>query len=191
MPFPAFNTFARAINIKNGIGPPFNKVPHMIVNAELFVKDLPGQLVGSIEPISLVDGNIMGVMHDRERIVNHRICVNITFEVEEQRQLEELMRIWKSKDIIISKIGSVYQTYTMDYLLIGDIDAPYIEGLINKASSIAKLDAVDVRYSSKGKSSRRTGMISVKTRSEEDLDRLDEFLDAECRKSDITYVRGV
>ena len=167
------------------------KVPHMIVNAELFVKDLPGQLVGSIEPISLVDGNIMGVMHDRERIVNHRICVNITFEVEEQRQLEELMRIWKSKDIIISKIGSVYQTYTMDYLLIGDIDAPYIEGLINKASSIAKLDAVDVRYSSKGKSSRRTGMISVKTRSEEDLDRLDEFLDAECRKSDITYVRGV
>ena len=163
----------------------------MIVNAELFVKDLPGQLVGSIEPISLVDGTIMGVMHDRERIVNHRICVNITFEVEEQRQLEELMRIWKSKDIIISKIGSVYQTYTMDYLLIGDIDAPYIEGLINKASSIAKLDAVDVRYSSKGKSSRRTGMISVKTRSEEDLDRLDEFLDAECRRSDITYVRGV
>ena len=122
----------------------------MIVNAELFVKDLPGQLVGSIEPISLVDGNIMGVMHDRERIVNHRICVNITFEVEEQRQLEELKKIWKSKDIIISKIGSVYQTYTMDYLLIGDIDAPY-----------------------------------------EDLDKLDAFLDDECRKTGTTYVRGV
>ncbi len=164
----------------------------MIVNAELFVKDLPGQLVGSLEPISLVDGNIMGVMHDRERIVNHRICINITFEVEGQRQLEELQRIWKSKDIIISKIGSVYQTYTMDYLLIGDIDAPYIEGLINRASAIAKMDAVDVRYSSRtSKSSRRTGLISVKTRSEEDLERLDDFLDAECRKTGTTYVRGV
>ena len=31
----------------------------MIVNAELYVKDLPGQLVGSLEPIPLVDGNIM------------------------------------------------------------------------------------------------------------------------------------
>ncbi len=164
----------------------------MIVNAELFVKDLPGQLVGSLEPISLVDGNIMGVMHDRERIVNHRICINITFEVEDQSRLEDLKRIWKSRDVIISKIGSVYQTYTMDYLLIGDIDARYIEGLIDKASNLAKMDAVDVRYSSKSvTSSKRTGMISVKTRSERDLDILDEFLDRECRKSGITYVRGV
>ena len=164
----------------------------MIVNAELFVKDLPGQLVGSIEPISLIDGNIMGVMHDRERIVNHRICVNITFEVEGQNQLEALKKIWKSKDIIISKLGSVYQTYTMDYLLIGDIDAMYIEDLMNKANSLVTMDAVDVRYSSKtNSSSKRTGLISVKTRSEEDLEKLDRFLDDECRKTNTIYVRGV
>ena len=164
----------------------------MIVNAELLVKDLPGQLVGSIEPISLIDGNIMGVMHDRERIVNHRICVNITFEVEGQNQLEALKKIWKSKDIIISKLGSVYQTYTMDYLLIGDIDAMYIEELMNKANSLVTMDAVDVRYSSKtNSSSKRTGLISVKTRSEEDLEKLDRFLDDECRKTNTIYVRGV
>ena len=164
----------------------------MIVNAELFVKDLPGQLVGSIEPISLIDGNIMGVMHDRERIVNHRICVNITFEVEGQNQLEALKKIWKSKDIIISKLGSVYQTYTMDYLLIGDIDAMYIEELMNKANSLVTMDAVDVRYSSKtNSSSKRTGLISVKTRSEEDLEKLDRFLDDECRTTNTIYVRGV
>ncbi len=164
----------------------------MIVNAELFVKDLPGQLVGSIEPISLVDGNIMGVMHDRERIVNHRICINITFEVDSESQLEELKKIWMSKDIIISKIDSVYQTYTMDYMLIGEIDAPYIEKLINDASKIANMDAVDVRYSSKtNASSRRSGMISVKTRSADDLSKLDRFLAEECAKTGTTYVRGV
>lgn len=37
----------------------------MKVNAELYVRDLPGQLVGSLEPISMVSGNIMGVVHDR------------------------------------------------------------------------------------------------------------------------------
>ena len=134
----------------------------------------------------------MGVMHDRERIVNHRICVNITFEVEGQNQLEALKKIWKSKDIIISKLGSVYQTYTMDYLLIGDIDAMYIEELMNKANSLVTMDAVDVRYSSKtNSSSKRTGLISVKTRSEEDLEKLDRFLDDECRKTNTIYVRGV
>ncbi|MDO5853559.1 MAG: hypothetical protein Q4Q62_05855, partial [Thermoplasmata archaeon] len=71
-------------------------------------------------------------------------------------------------------------------------DARYIEGLINRASTIADLDAVDVRYSSKaGDYSKRTGMLSVKTKSVEDLDKLDEFLDTECRKTGNTYVRGV
>ncbi len=164
----------------------------MLVNAELYVKDLPGQLVGSLEPISLVDGNIVGVVHNREQIVNHRICLNVTFEVEDTEQLDRLKAIWKSKDVIISRLGSVYQTYTMDYLLIGNIDAKYIESLIEKASDIVALDAVDVRYSSKTTSSaNRTGMISVKTRSEEDLDKMDEFLGTECRKSGITYVRGI
>ncbi len=163
----------------------------MIVNAELYVKDLPGQLVGSLEPISVVDGNILGVVHNRERIVNHRICINITFEAEDD-QLERLKAIWKSKDIIISKIGTAYETFTMDYMLIGDIDARYIERLINKASTIADLDGVEVSYSSKtGDYSKRTGMLSVKTKSQEDLDRLDGFLDDECRRSGITYVRGV
>ena len=61
----------------------------MIVNAELFVNDLPGQLIGSLEPISLVNGNILGVVHNREKIIDHRICVNVTFEVDDKR-LEEL-----------------------------------------------------------------------------------------------------
>lgn len=164
----------------------------MIVNAELYVKDLPGQLVGSLEPISLVDGNIMGVVHNRDQIVNHRICINVTFEVEDTGQLSELEQIWKSKDIIISRMGSVYQTYTMEYMLIGEFDANYLETLINEASKIITMDSMDMRYSSKTTtSSRRTGMIAVKTRSEEDLDKMDSFLSEKCRESNITYVRGV
>ena len=164
----------------------------MIVNAELYVKDLPGQLVGSLEPISLADGNIMGVVHNREQIVNHRICINVTFEVEDSAQLEKLKEIWKSKDMIISRMGSVYQTYTMEYMLIGEFDANYLEGLINEASEMITMDSMDMRYSSKTTtSSKRTGMIAVKTRSEEDLDRMDSFLSEKCKQSNITYVRGV
>ncbi len=163
----------------------------MLVNAELFVKDLPGQLVDSLEPISVVDGNIVGVVHNREKIVNQRICINITFEIEEG-QMDRLKGIWKANDVIISKIGSVTDTFTMDYMIIGDIDARYIEGLINRASTIADLDAVDVRYSSRtGDYSKRTGMLSVKTNTRADLEKLDEFLVTECKKTGNTYVRGV
>ena len=54
------------------------------------------------------------------------------------------------------------------------------------------MDSMDMRYSSKTTtSSKRTGMIAVKTRSEEDLDRMDSFLSEKCKQSNITYVRGV
>ena len=164
----------------------------MIVNADLYVKDLPGQLVGSLEPISLVDGNIMGVVHNREQIVNHRICINVTFEVECEKQLEALQDIWKSKDVIISRIGSVCKTFPMEYMLIGEFDALYIEELMREASKDMSLTNMDIRYSSKTTaSSKRTAMIAVKTSNEGDLEKLDAFLRVECKKSGITYVRGV
>ena len=164
----------------------------MIVNAELYVKDLPGQLVGTLEPVSLVDGNIMGVVHNREQIVNHRICINVTFEVECEEQLEALQNIWKSKDVIISRIGSVCKTFPMEYMLIGDFDALYIEELMREASKDMSLTNMDIRYSSKtSSSSKRTAMIAVKTGNEEDLSRLERFLRDECKKAGITYVRGV
>ncbi|MDN5358136.1 MAG: hypothetical protein PWR17_1305 [Candidatus Methanomethylophilaceae archaeon] len=176
-------------NIINN-GQIFSRVK-MIVNAELYVKDLPGQLVGSLEPISMVDGNIMGVVHDREQIVNHRISLNVTFEVEDTTQLKRLEDIWKSRDVIISSIGSVYSTFSMEYLLIGHITASYIERLMDEASQAVTIDSIDIQYSSKNHDEKRTAMISVKVREECDLDRLDRFLRYACREGAITYIRGL
>ena len=108
----------------------------MMVNAELYVRDLPGQLVGSLEPISMVDGNIVGAVHDREQIVNHRILVSVTFEVSTSGQLDQLKAIWKSMDIIISKMGSVYETITTEYMVLGKFNAAYVDDLIDQASKI-------------------------------------------------------
>ncbi|MBR4244795.1 MAG: homoserine dehydrogenase [Candidatus Methanomethylophilaceae archaeon] len=163
----------------------------MIVNAELFVNDLPGQLIGSIEPISMVDGNILGIVHNRDRIVDHRICVNVTFEVGD-RQLERLKELWKARDIVISSLGSVHETYTMDYILIGDVNAQYIEGLLKKINEATTLDEVNVSYSSKSiRTASHTSLITVKARYEDNLDKIDAILRRECKKANVTYVRGV
>lgn len=163
----------------------------MIVNAELYVKDLPGQLVGSLEPISMVDGNIMGVVHDREQIVDGRISINVTFEVEDVAQLQKLEDIWKERDVIISNMGSVYSTYSMEYLMIGNITASRIEKLMDEASKKIKVESMDIQYSSKDHDDNRTAMISVKVREKDDIGRLDQFLRSSCKKDAITYVRGL
>ncbi|MBO5547197.1 hypothetical protein PED39_05100 [Methanomassiliicoccales archaeon LGM-RCC1] len=163
----------------------------MIVNAELFVNDLPGQLMGSLEPVSLVNGNILGVVHNRDKIIDNRICVNITFEVDD-KQLERLKDLWKAKDIVISSLGSVHETFTMHYILIGDVNAQYIEGLLKKVNEATTLDEINVSYSSKSiKTASHTSLITVKARYEDNLEKIDSILRKECKRANITYVRGV
>jgi ACT domain-containing protein len=164
----------------------------MHLNAELYVKDLPGQLVGSLEPISMVDGNIIGVVHDREKIVNQRILVSVTFEVANSKKLDELKSIWKSRDIFISKIGSVYETLTSEFMLVGAFNATYIENLIDEVSKIVHLESTDIAYSSDNHyKDKRTAMITAEVRTEEDLDKLDEFVADASEKDDMIYIRGL
>jgi len=163
----------------------------MRVNAELYVKDLPGQLVGSLEPISMVNGNILGVVHNREQIINQRICVNVTFEVNSNNELDELKNIWKSRDIQIAKIGSVFKTSTMEYLLLGKFTASNIEKLIDEASDIVSFESVDVSYSSANGTPTRTSMITAEVLTEKDLSKLDAFLASACKKDGIVYIRGL
>jgi len=163
----------------------------MMVNAQLYVKDLPGRLVESLEPISLVNGNIVGVVHDREQTVNQRICIDVTFEIKDSSELDKLKGIWKSKDVQIAKIGSVYKTYTMEYMLVGKFKASDVESLIDEASNKISFESVDVSYSSKNASSTRTAMISAELMGESDLKNFDVFLADACKKSNIVYIRGL
>ncbi|AIZ56692.1 hypothetical protein Mpt1_c08130 [Candidatus Methanoplasma termitum] len=164
----------------------------MMVNAQLYVKDLPGRLVESLEPISLVNGNIVGVVHDREQIVNQRICIDVTFEIRDTSELDRLKAIWKSKDVQIAKIGSVYKTHTMEYMLVGKFKASFIESLLDEAAKTITLESVDVNYSSKDASSAtRTAMITAELISEGDLKKFDAFFADACKKSNIVYIRGL
>ena len=163
----------------------------MIVNADVFVRDVPGQLVGSLEPISLVDGNIVGVVHNRDTILNGRIGVNITFEIGSADDLERLKSIWKSRDVTISRMSSVVETIPSDYVLIGDIRPSDIEKLIAKAGKAAEVGSVGVRYSSKAGDEKMTAMISANVRSEDDLEKLNSFMTSSCKKMGVVCIRSV
>jgi len=168
------------------------KVSTMKVNAELYVRDLPGQLVASLEPISMVNGNIVGVVHEREQMVNDRILVSVTFEVGTVAQVDELKDIWKSMDVQIGQMGSVGKTYPMDYLILGKFDGTYLDTLLEGAEKTAHLESVDVGYSARNThASGRSAMISVEVSERSDIDKLDTFFDESCRKNGLILIKGV
>jgi ACT domain-containing protein len=164
----------------------------MMVNAELYVRDLPGQLVGSLEPISMVDGNIVGVVHDREQKVNNRILVSVTFEVGTTRDLDRLKAIWRSKDIIISKMGSVYETVTAEYMVLGRFGAAYVDDILDEAAKLVEFESVEVSYTSKNSEDEsRTALVSAELRNHEDRDKLDKFLYDRTEKDGLMLIRGL
>ncbi|MCL2786262.1 MAG: hypothetical protein FWD81_03460 [Methanomassiliicoccaceae archaeon] len=163
----------------------------MIVNADVFVKDMPGQLVGSLEPISLVNGNIVGVVHNRDNKISGRIGVNITFEVGSAEDLERLKEIWEKRDVMISRMSSVTETFPTDCLLIGDISPSQIDKLMAKAAKAIDMRSVDIRYSSKTGEEKSAAMVSVSVRSKEDVLKFNAFMMSACKRSNITYIGSV
>ena len=162
----------------------------MKINADIYVKDVPGTLVSSLEPISTLGGNIVGVVHNREQIVSGRISVNVIFNMD-QKSLDALKKEWKARDIIIADFGEDFEIVSMDYMLIGDLSAAYIEDLIKRASKVVDLDSVNMGYSSKMNTDSRTAMISANLRSKDDIYRLSDFIADEAKKADLTYVMVV
>ena len=162
----------------------------MKINADIYVKDVPGTLVSSLEPISTLGGNIVGVVHNREQIVSGRISVNVIFNMD-QKSLDALKKEWKARDIIIADFGEDFEIVSMDYMLIGDLSAAYIEDLIKRASKVVDLESVNMGYSSKMNTDSRTAMISANLRSKDDIYRLSDFIADEAKKADLTYVMGV
>ncbi len=163
----------------------------MRVNADLYVKDVPGQLVAALEPVSIMEGNIVGVVHHRDQVMNDRIGVNITFDLEGGERLEKLMGIWKDRDVRVSRIGSVVEKFPMDYLLIGDISPSQLETILDEVRDMLGMESLDIRYSSVMESGSRTALINANFTSEENLSKAEDLIRELVRERDILAVRGL
>jgi len=166
-------------------------VREMRVNADLYVKDVPGQLVAALEPVSVMEGNIVGVVHHRDQVMNDRIGVNITFDLLDSAVLDKLLAIWKDRDVRVSRIASVVETYPLDYLLIGDLSPSRLEEILDEVKDMLGMEALDIRYSSVMESGSRTALINAKLTNKENLRKAEEMIASMVREKGIVAVRGL
>jgi len=78
----------------------------MRVSLDLELKDIPGQLVRALEPVSQFGGNIVSVVHLREG-KGKRVPVHLIIEADNQKNIDEITAELERRDIWISKIGHV------------------------------------------------------------------------------------
>lgn len=161
----------------------------MLVNADIYVRDVPGQLVAALEPMSTVNANIIGVVHSREQMISGRIAVNLTFDIGPD-SIDKLKDIWKEKDVIVVRIGSAVDLRNITFMIIGDLTAVTVEEIMTAAAEKVEIQSKNIRISSNS-SGRNTCMISVNVKTEEELETLDRFMSEGCKDKGYTYIRGV
>jgi len=79
----------------------------MMINLEVRLADTPGALVELIQPISKNGGNIFGILHHHDKIINNFIPVSVSFELSEELKDISLKNIEKElndKNIQIDKV---------------------------------------------------------------------------------------
>ena len=93
----------------------------MQVSMKLEMKDRPGQLVAALKPISVVGGNIVTVIHQRESTTPvETLGVQIVLELPEGR-LEKLLELLKGQGVDVVRIGEERLLYECTLIVIGHL----------------------------------------------------------------------
>ncbi|MFQ6136635.1 MAG: ACT domain-containing protein [Candidatus Hydrothermarchaeales archaeon] len=117
----------------------------MKISLDLELKDIPGQLVKALEPISKYGGNIVSVVHLREgRGKGNRVPVHIIFEIDDQKGIDRITNDLERRDIWISKIGRVKRKEKIVVMIIGHVVDTDIRDTIDKINEIEGVMVADL-----------------------------------------------
>ncbi|SNQ58949.1 amino acid-binding protein [Candidatus Methanoperedens nitratireducens] len=119
----------------------------MIVSMTLELKDIPGQLVLALSPISELHGNIMSVVHQHEeKTPRGTIPVQVTFEID-QGVLNELTERLENSGVRVARVGEERLRSSVSVVLIGHIIHSDIGDTIERIDSTGFAEVVDLSIS--------------------------------------------
>ncbi len=163
----------------------------MKVNVDLRLKDVPGQLVAALEPISTYDGNIRGVVHHHDDRIGGRITVNVIFEVRNEQSLDKILSTWKKGEVDVAKIDAFFETYPLQYLLVGNISSKELESITKGLEAMENVASLEIRYTGSANSPSRSALVTGKASKKETARTLETFLKQRADKHNYMLIRGL
>lgn len=163
----------------------------MIVSMTLELKDIPGQLVLALSPISELHGNILSVVHQHEeKTPRGTISVQVMFEIE-QRVLDELIERLEKNGVRIARVGEERLRASVSVVLIGHIVHSDIGDTIDKIDSTGFAEVVDLSLSMPGIEKPSSAYLVINAVSEKDLNRALDVLKDVTEKKDILMIEPI
>ena len=162
-----------------------------MINLEVKLPDTPGNLVELIKPISNNGGNIFGILHHHDKIINNLIPVSVSFELSEELTdigLKNIKKELSAKNIQIVKVIIGKDERNLTVILTGhvfDTDiTDTIKRLAKKNMKVSELQAKFTEVSEVSNVKLKIFFPESMTR-EESIDELEKI----CKEKNLLLIR--
>jgi len=163
----------------------------MIVSMTLELKDIPGQLVLALSPISELHGNIMSVVHQHEeKTPRGTIPVQITFEID-QHALNELIERLENSGVRVARVGEERLRSSVSVVLIGHIIHSDIGDTIERIDSTGFAEVVDLSLSMPAIEKTSSAYLVINAIGEKELKKSLEILRGVAEKKDLLMIEPI
>ena len=160
----------------------------MIVTLVVELEDKPGQLLRVIEPISKLGGNIISVVHDRNRSTPlKRVPVEFTLDIDPLK-LERLIETLRKSGIYVRSYNEIKLSVSTSLLLIGHIIRTDLGDTVNRIDSTGFAEVVDIHISMPHLNRPSTAILTISAKSEEHLKKAVEILKGVCKDKGILVI---
>jgi len=163
----------------------------MIVSMTLELKDIPGQLVLALSPISELHGNIMSVVHQHEeKTPRGMIPVQITFEID-QGVLAELIDRLEKSGVRVARVGEERLRSSVSVVLIGHIIHSDIGDTIDKIDRTGFAEVVDLSLSMPAIEKTSSAYLVINAEGEKELKQALEILREVAAKKELLMIEPI
>ncbi len=163
----------------------------MKISMDIELEDIPGQLVHALTPVSDFGGNILSVLHQRDKKTpSGRIPVQLVVEIEE-KILDKLVDWLKGKGMNVVRIGKERLKESMVVLLIGHIVHSDMRETIDSIDSTGFAEVVKLSLSMPGVDKKSSASVTLSAIGEDELNEALAILEEATNKKGIMVIAPI
>ena len=158
---------------------------------DLELKDIPGQLVLALQPISDFEGNIVSVIHHRDKKTPRgMIPVQVTFEIDGVK-VSDLIDKLKSGGITVARVGEERLLERRAVILIGHIIHSDIRDTIDQIDATGYAEVMDLAMSMPGIDQRSSARLVINATGKREMESAVELLRNIAREKDLLLIEPI
>lgn len=161
----------------------------MKIEMRLGLRDVPGSLLGVLEPIGSHSGNILSVVHSREK---NLVDVRIVFRVKDQKSLNLIRKSFRGQRIRVAEIKveghQYYSKETVSFILVGHVIDTDVQGTIDRVNEIGMVSDLDVVMPDPEKKSSVIMNVDV---DKNKLEKLVSVVEKICAEKDFVLIKSI